>query len=131
MRFYRITFAAGLAAGYVAGTAAGRERYDQMMKFVKNIAEHPATQQAAGAIQAQATGLVGNAAQKVGGQLHDKVPQMAQSAMSTVGGHIPGVKHKNSNGHHNGNGHGNGSKGNDAGSSFGATSNSHLRPSGH
>jgi hypothetical protein len=128
MRFYRITFVAGLAAGYVAGTAAGRERYDQMMKIVKNVAEHPATQQAAGAIQAQATGIVGGAAQKVSGQLHDKVPQMAHSAMSSVGGHIPGMKHKDGNSHHNGNGPRNGASGSQASSSFGGTSNSHGRP---
>jgi hypothetical protein len=103
MRFYRITFAAGLACGYVAGTAAGRERYDQMVKFAKTALEHPAVQQAAGSIQAQATGLASTAAQKVGGQLQEKVPQAAHSALHSVGERMPGKKHRNSaqNGHRN------------------------------
>jgi hypothetical protein len=103
MRFYRITFAAGLACGYVAGTAAGRERYDQMVKFAKTVLEHPAVQQAAGSIQAQATGLASTAAQKVSGQLQEKVPQVAHSALHSVGDRMPGKKHRNSpqNGHRN------------------------------
>ena len=91
MRFYRITFVAGLACGYVAGSAAGRERYDQLVKFARTVSEHPAVQQAAGSLQAQATGLASTATQKVS----DKVPQMAQSAMHTVGDRMPGKKHHN------------------------------------
>jgi hypothetical protein len=98
MRFYRITFVAGLACGFVAGTAAGRERYDQMVKFARTIAEHPAVQQAASNVQAQATGLASTAAQKVGGQLHDKVPQLASNAMHTVGDKMPGKKNQNGHG---------------------------------
>jgi hypothetical protein len=117
MGLYRIAFAAGFASGYVVGTRAGREKYDQMVKLARATAEHPAVQQAAGVVQAQATGL----AQKVSGQLHDKVPQMAHSAAQTVGGHISGMKHKN--------GHGaagaNGGKGASNGSPF-AASNSHF-----
>jgi hypothetical protein len=116
MGLYRLTFAAGFAAGFVAGTRAGREKYDQMVKIAKATAEHPAVQQAAGVVQAQATGL----AQKVGGQLQEKVPQMAHSAAQSVGGHIPGMKSKD--------GHGgadsDGGKGAKNGSPFAATSNS-------
>ena len=113
MGFYRMTFAAGFAAGFIVGTRAGREKYDQMVKFARSTAEHPAVQQAAGVVQAQAAGL----AQKVGGQLQEKVPQMAHSAAHSVGGHIPGMKNKN--------GHGssasNGGKGASNGSPFAAT----------
>ena len=127
MRFHRITFAAGLACGYVAGTAAGRERYEQMIKFARATAQHPAVQQAAGTIQTQAS----NAAQKVGGQLHDSVPQMANSAMHSVGDKIPGVKHRSDNGHRDAAGNGgkatgNGGKGAGSGRPFAATTNSHL-----
>jgi hypothetical protein len=91
MRLYRITFFAGLGTGYVLGTRAGRERYEQIMKLYRSAAEHPAVQQAAGTLQAQATGLLSSAA----GGLHDRVPKLAQSAMHKAGDHIPGVKHKN------------------------------------
>jgi hypothetical protein len=91
MRLYRISFAAGFAAGYVAGARAGRERYDQIVKLAKDTAQHPKVQQAVGTIQSQATDVLSTAAQTVGGQLQDRVPQMAQS----LGDRIPGMKHKN------------------------------------
>ena len=96
MRLYRLSFIAGFAAGFVAGTRAGRERYDQMVKLAKTAVENPTVQQAAGAIQAQASTLASTTAQKVGGQLHDKVPQMAHHAAHTVGEHIPGLRHRDS-----------------------------------
>ncbi|HXP19192.1 MAG TPA: hypothetical protein VN840_06050 [Streptosporangiaceae bacterium] len=61
MRLYRVTFVAGLAAGYALGTRAGRERYDQMRKLVRSFSDSPAVQQAAGALQANATGMVKSA----------------------------------------------------------------------
>jgi len=95
MRLTRLSFVAGFAAGFVAGTRAGREKYDQMVKIAKSAAENPTVQQAAGALQAQATALASTAAQKVGGQLQEKVPHIAQSAARSVGDHIPGLKHGN------------------------------------
>jgi hypothetical protein len=96
MRFYRVSFIAGFAAGFVAGSRAGREKYDQMVKLAKSAAENPTVQQAAGVIQAQATSLASSAASKVGSQLQEKVPQVAQNAARTVSSHIPGRKHGNS-----------------------------------
>jgi hypothetical protein len=58
MRLYRVTFVTGLVVGYVLGTRAGRERYDQMRKLVRSVSDSPAVQQAAGALQAHATGLM-------------------------------------------------------------------------
>ncbi|MGO8957574.1 MAG: hypothetical protein ACLQFR_09430 [Streptosporangiaceae bacterium] len=125
MHLYRFTFAAGLAIGFVAGTRAGRERYDQMVKFARTTAENPTVQQAAGAIQAQATGLFSSAAKKVGGGLQEHVPHLAHSAAHTVGDHIAGLKHRN-NGHRNG--RGNSAPDGEAGHTrpFAATSNSNL-----
>ena len=122
MHLYRLTFAAGLAAGFVAGTRAGRERYDQMVKIAKATRESPAFQQAAGAVQAQATGLLSSAGHKMAGG----VPQMAQSAMHTVGDHIPLRKNRNGNG--NGRAAADGKSGSGNGRPLAATSNSHLRP---
>jgi len=115
-----MAFAAGFAAGYVAGARAGRERYEQIVKLARQAAEHPAVQQAAGVVQTQATTV----AQKVGGQLQEKVPQMAQNAAHSVGGHIAGIRHKD--------GHGNsaseGGKGASDGSPFVTASGSGLDP---
>jgi hypothetical protein len=96
MRLYRISFVAGFAAGFVAGTRAGREKYDQMVKMAKAAAENPTVQQAAGTIQSQASSLASTAAQKVGSQLHDKVPPFAHSAAHTVADRIHGIRHRDS-----------------------------------
>jgi hypothetical protein len=120
MGMNRMAFAAGFAAGYVVGARAGRERYDQIVKLARQAAEHPTVQQAAGTVQAQATGI----AQKVGGQLHDKVPQMAHSAAHSVGGHIAGMRHKDGDG----NSAPNGGTGAGDGSPFAATTDSGFGP---
>jgi hypothetical protein len=54
MRLYKVTFVSGLAAGFILGTRAGRERYDQMRRFVRSAADNPAVQQTAGALHAHA-----------------------------------------------------------------------------
>jgi hypothetical protein len=86
----RLSFAAGLAVGFVAGTRAGRERYDQMVKAAKAAKDSPAFQQAAGKIQTQASELLSSAGQKA--------PGLAQSAMHRVGDHVPLLKNRNSDG---------------------------------
>lgn len=82
----RIAFLGGLAAGFVLGARAGRERYEQIKQVSRRVAEHPATQQAAGAVQAQASGLAKTAQQKV----NDRMPKVAE----TVGNRIPGMRPK-------------------------------------
>ena len=76
MRLYRISFVAGLAVGFVAGTRAGRERYDQMVQMAKTTRENPTFQQAMGTIQSQATDLFSTAQHKVA----EGVPQLAHAA---------------------------------------------------
>src|SRR6059058_344332 len=67
---YKMTFAVGFAAGYTLGAKAGRERYEQISRVMRGLAENPAVQSAAGVLQAQAGHLVGNAQQAV----VDKLP---------------------------------------------------------
>jgi hypothetical protein len=121
MHLNRITFAAGLAIGFVAGTRAGRERYDQMVKMAKTARENPKFQQAASTAQSQATDLLNSAGKKVA----EGAPRLAHSAMHTVGGHVPMLRH------HGGDGQAP-SNGKDEAASerpFAATSNSHHRSS--
>jgi hypothetical protein len=101
MHRYRITFLTGLAAGFVLGTREGRERYEQMKKLARSAADSPAVQQAAGAVQAQASGVLKSAKTRVTDELHDRVPKVAESARHAVGDRIPGMRGKNSdaNGH--------------------------------
>jgi uncharacterized protein YjbJ (UPF0337 family) len=76
-----MAFVVGLGVGFVLGTRAGRERYDQMVKVAHKAADSPAVQQAAGAIQAQAAGLV----KTTKGKLADQVPKLTDSARSKAG----------------------------------------------
>jgi hypothetical protein len=106
MHRYRITFLSGLAAGFVLGARAGRERYEQLKQLGRRVADSPAAQQAAGAVQAQAAGLAKAARQKVTDGLHDRMPKIAGTARDKVGDHVPGLRHRNGSSRHV---HGNGS----------------------
>jgi hypothetical protein len=95
---YRIVFIAGLGVGFVLGARAGRERYEQLRKLARKMADSPAVQQAAAALQAQAA----SAAKSAGG----KVAHRAGAARAKVGDalhdHVPGMKARDSNGHASG-----------------------------
>jgi hypothetical protein len=77
---YRFVFAVGLGVGYILGTRAGRERYEQLVKLAHKAADSPAVQQAAGAVQAQAAGLAKNTR----GKIADQMPKLAGTARSRV-----------------------------------------------
>ena len=86
---YRFVFAVGLGVGYLLGTRAGRERYEQLVKLARKAADSPAFQQAAGAVQAQAADLAKNTKSKISGQM----PKLAGTARSRVDAirHGPGT----------------------------------------
>ncbi|MCJ1677452.1 YtxH domain-containing protein [Streptomyces sp. APSN-46.1] len=44
---YKVVFAVGLALGYVLGTRAGRERYEELKKSARGVAQNPAVRNAA------------------------------------------------------------------------------------
>jgi len=48
----------GFVIGYVAGSKAGRERYEQIVRLSSKAVDHPAVQGAAGAVQAKLSGLL-------------------------------------------------------------------------
>jgi hypothetical protein len=52
---YKAMFAAGLAIGYVLGTRAGRERYEQIKRAAQRVADSPTVQEAAGLVGAKAS----------------------------------------------------------------------------
>lgn len=91
MRKYRISFLAGLGTGFVLGARAGREKYDQITKAARAVADHPAFQQAAGVVQAQAS----SAGSKLGDSVKERGSQLAGAAKDKV----PGMRHKTENGH--------------------------------
>jgi hypothetical protein len=70
----RVVFLTGAAVGYVLGTHAGRERYEQIKRVSRRVAENPVVQETAGVLRAQAGGLAGTAKQKVGERVTAKIP---------------------------------------------------------
>ncbi|WP_433269883.1 hypothetical protein ACQPZF_08230 [Actinosynnema sp. CS-041913] len=65
----------GVAVGYVLGARAGRERYDQIARACRALADHPAVQGAAGIVRAKVgekTGF-GRSAAKANGHRRDPV----------------------------------------------------------
>ncbi|MCW2914542.1 MAG: hypothetical protein JWN52_2610 [Actinomycetia bacterium] len=69
---YRATFIAGAAVGYVLGTRAGKERYEQIKRASRRVAENPRLQETAGVLRAQVGDMAGTARDKVSGTLHDR-----------------------------------------------------------
>jgi hypothetical protein len=63
-------FLGGLGVGYLLGTRAGRERFDQIVSTARRFWESPTVQEAAGLVQAQATKLYEQGRQVVGDTLH-------------------------------------------------------------
>lgn len=53
----KLMFISGLAAGFVLGSRAGREKYEELRANAKKVWEHPTVQEAAGVAQAQANKL--------------------------------------------------------------------------
>ena len=85
----RITFLAGLAVGFVLGARAGRERYEQMVKATRKVAENPAVQQASRSVGSKAAELSKAAGQKAtelskaaGQKASEQMPKIAETAKS-------------------------------------------------
>jgi hypothetical protein len=66
----KLIFITGVGVGYVLGTRAGRERFDQMVAQARKVWESPTVQEAAGVVQAQATKLYDEGKQIVTDQVH-------------------------------------------------------------
>lgn len=52
-------FVLGLGVGYVLGARAGRQRYDQIVRIYRKVADHPMVQGAAGVLHAKITEWTG------------------------------------------------------------------------
>ena len=87
---FKLTFLVGFAAGYVVGTAAGRERYEQIKTVSSKVAGNPAVQRATGTVGAKATEFSRTARDRAA----DTLPKFAAAAASKAGvdpDKIPGV----------------------------------------
>jgi hypothetical protein len=72
----KLIFLTGVGIGYVLGTRAGRQRYEQLVRAARRLKENPTVQETAGILQAQAGELVSSAK----GTVSDKLGHTALGA---------------------------------------------------
>ncbi|MET8769520.1 YtxH domain-containing protein [Streptomyces sp. NPDC004658] len=84
---YRLTFLAGLALGYVLGTRAGRERYEQLKKSARQIARNPAVRNTAETAAQQGRVYAGKAIHTVGDKVGDRVPESVARRVRSLRDH--------------------------------------------
>ena len=66
--FSKLTFAVGFGVGYVLGSRAGRQRYEQIARLARKVKDSPAVQGAAGTLQAQAENAISTVRHKLGNE---------------------------------------------------------------
>jgi outer membrane murein-binding lipoprotein Lpp len=79
----KLLLAAGIAAGYVLGARAGRQRYDQIANAAKKFADNPKVQQTASQLSQQATDAVSKVSSGVGSKVGDRIPARLKSGSSS------------------------------------------------
>ncbi|MEU1038410.1 YtxH domain-containing protein [Streptomyces sp. NPDC005551] len=72
---YRLMFITGLALGYVLGTKAGRERYEQLRKSARQVAQNPAVRNTAETAAQQGRQFAGKAYHAVSEKVGDRMPE--------------------------------------------------------
>ncbi|KOU56836.1 hypothetical protein ADK57_41045 [Streptomyces sp. MMG1533] len=88
---YRLTFVGGLALGYVLGTKAGRERYEQLKKSARQVAQNPAVRNTAETAAQQGRQFAGKAYHAVSEKVGDRVPD-------SVAQRVRSLRERNANG---------------------------------
>jgi len=78
-------FILGVAVGFVAGARSGRDTYDKMVGYAKQVWEHPKVQQASSTVQSKTADLSKQAAAKA----PDYAKGAMSSAKSTVSTQVP------------------------------------------
>ena len=73
---YKAMLAVGFVVGFIVGARAGRERYEQLVKYGRQIADNPTVQKATNTVTAKTTELTKTAAAKA--------PDFAKTAVTSA-----------------------------------------------
>ncbi|MDR7278535.1 hypothetical protein [Catenuloplanes atrovinosus] len=76
----KLLFIGGLAAGFVLGARAGREKYEELRVQARKVLDHPTVQEAAGVAQAQANRLYSEGKDKLA---HSKLGERLATTNTT------------------------------------------------
>jgi hypothetical protein len=90
---YRAMFIAGFAVGFVLGARAGRERYEQIVKYSRQVAGNPAVQQVTKTVTVKTTEYTKAAMSKApdfAKTASAQVPKMVTSAKQKASGRLHG-----------------------------------------
>ncbi|MFF9864027.1 MULTISPECIES: YtxH domain-containing protein [unclassified Streptomyces] len=71
---YKLTFIVGLALGYVIGTRAGRERYEQLRKTARDFSQNPSVRNAAESAAHTGREVAEKAMHAVSDKVGDRMP---------------------------------------------------------
>ncbi|MEY9845096.1 YtxH domain-containing protein [Streptacidiphilus sp. MAP5-3] len=83
----KLTFIAGLAVGYVLGTRAGRERYEQMRKTARDLSQTQAVQTAGRNAKLAANNAANKAGQAVADRFGDRIPTLVADRIPYLHNH--------------------------------------------
>ncbi|MDP5311790.1 YtxH domain-containing protein [Streptomyces poriferorum] len=83
---YRLTFIAGVALGYVLGTRAGRERYEQLKKSARQFAQNPAVRNTCETAAQSGRQFAGKAYHAVEEKVGDKMPASVSDRVRSMRG---------------------------------------------
>ncbi|MFJ3820056.1 YtxH domain-containing protein [Streptomyces nodosus] len=81
---YRLTFVAGLVLGYVLGTRAGRERYEQLKKSARQVTQNPAVRNTAETAVQQGREIAGKAIHTVSDKVGDRMPDSVAARVRSL-----------------------------------------------
>ncbi|WP_242901725.1 YtxH domain-containing protein [Actinomadura terrae] len=83
----KYTFIAGAAVGYVLGTRAGRERYEQLKQWSRQVSENPNVQDVTERLRTKGEEVAGVArgkAESIAASTKERVPQRHGAEESSV-----------------------------------------------
>lgn len=66
----KMGFVVGFGVGYVLGSKAGHQRYEELVRVARQVRDHPAVQTTAGLVGGQASDLLARARDHAGHALH-------------------------------------------------------------
>ncbi|GAA1353763.1 YtxH domain-containing protein [Streptomyces beijiangensis] len=95
---YKLTFVAGLALGYVIGTRAGRERYEQLKKSARQIAQNPAVRNTVESAAQSGREAAGKAYQSVSEKVGSKIGDVGDKMPASVAARVRSLKERSSGG---------------------------------
>jgi len=79
----KLWFIGGLAAGFVLGARAGREKYEEIVQQARKVMDHPTVQEAKGTAQAQANRLMSEGKDRLS---HSKIGEKLSTGAGTGNG---------------------------------------------